>query len=87
MGALVDAGSPTVEERQVLDERAQARRRGRSPTNRSRCWSPGRWRRRDPKLFIWTKSADDILETIAEYWRRITFPAGQGLVRQSPVGS
>ncbi len=27
---------------------------------------------KDPRPFIWTKSADDILETVAEYCQRIT---------------
>jgi hypothetical protein len=25
----------------------------------------------DPKPFVWTKSADDILETLADYCRRV----------------
>jgi transposase len=32
---------------------------------------------KDPRPFTWTKSADDILETIAEYCQRITSPASQ----------
>ena len=27
---------------------------------------------KDPRPFVWTKSADDILETVAEYCQRIT---------------
>ena len=30
---------------------------------------------KDPRPFIWTRSADDILETLAEYCQRITGPA------------
>jgi len=29
---------------------------------------------KNPRPFVWTKSADDILETIAEYCQRITGP-------------
>ena len=29
---------------------------------------------KDPKPFTWTKSADEILETLAEYCQRITGP-------------
>ena len=29
---------------------------------------------KDPKPFAWTKPPDDILETLAEYRRRITSP-------------
>ena len=27
---------------------------------------------KDPRPFVWTKSADDILETLADYCQRIT---------------
>ena len=36
---------------------------------------------KDPRPFIWTKSADDILETIAEYCQRITGPRHQRACR------
>jgi hypothetical protein len=29
---------------------------------------------KDPKPFVWTKSADDILETLAEYCQRVIGP-------------
>jgi hypothetical protein len=31
---------------------------------------------KDPKPFAWTRSADDILETLADYCQRITGAAG-----------
>ena len=32
---------------------------------------------KNPKPFVWTKTADEILETIAEYCQRISAPASQ----------
>jgi hypothetical protein len=36
---------------------------------------------KDPKPFMWTKNADDILETLADYCQRITGPGRESACR------
>jgi hypothetical protein len=37
---------------------------------------------KNPKPFVWTKSADDILETVAEYCRRCRFSRDLAISRR-----
>ena len=43
-------------------------------------------RNKDPRPFIWTRTADEILETLAAYCQRISSPAGKRQAKEPQPG-
>jgi hypothetical protein len=64
---LVERWVRRARQPQALPVRASQRHRTRSqhPADRIHAWN------KNPKLFVWTKTADEILDTLAAYYRRI----------------